>query len=47
MDGLYKDKKDQLWVVIHLEDEELLECGKTETSDYVPRQTKYSENREI
>lgn len=28
MDGLYKDEKDQLWVVIHLEDEELLEWGE-------------------
>lgn len=28
MDGLYKDKKDQLWVVIHLENEELLEWGE-------------------
>ncbi len=28
MDGLYKDKKDELWVVIHLEDEELLEWGE-------------------
>lgn len=28
MNGLYKDKKDQLWVVIHLENEELLEWGE-------------------
>ena len=28
MDGLYKYKKNQLWVVIHLEDEELLEGGE-------------------
>ena len=28
MDGLYKDKNDQLQVVIHLENEELLESGE-------------------
>lgn len=28
MDGLYKDKKDQLYVAMHLEDEELLEWGE-------------------
>lgn len=28
MNGLYKDEKDHLWVVIHLEDEELLEWGE-------------------
>ena len=25
----------------------IFKCGKTENSDYIPRQTKYSENMEI
>lgn len=34
MDGLYKDKKDQLYVVIHLEDGELLEWGEDLSKDF-------------
>lgn len=34
MDGLYKDKKDQLWIVIHLEDEELLEWGEDLSKEF-------------
>lgn len=40
MDGLYKDENDQLWVVIHLENEELLESSEDLSKELnLPRYT--------